>query len=66
MWRILCGILSVPQNTVRDLNNVMTCIEAFLAKIVKLFPSLGEDTRSPPPQGFSEIRMWFVLEATMH
>jgi hypothetical protein len=29
--------------------------EAFLVKEWKLFPSLREETRLPPPQGFSQI-----------
>jgi hypothetical protein len=32
---------------------------------VELFPSLGEETRLPPPQELSQIRMWIVLEATI-
>ena len=31
---------------------------------VELFPSLREETRLPPPEGFSQIQMWIVLKAT--
>ena len=29
---------------------------------MELFPSLGEETRLPPPQGVSQIQMGIVLE----
>ena len=32
---------------------------------MELFPFLGEEIRLPPPQGFSPIRMWIVLAATI-
>ena len=38
--------------------------EAILAKEWKLFPSREEETRLPTSQGFSQIWMWIILEAT--
>ena len=38
--------------------------EVFRAKEWNSFPSLGEETRLPPPQGFSQMQMWIVLEVT--
>ena len=32
---------------------------------MELYPSLKEENKLHPPQVFSQIRMWFVLKATI-
>ena len=54
-----CDNLNTSKITYGDIK------EAFLAKEWNSFHFLGKKLGLPPPQGFSQIRMSIVLEATI-
>ena len=66
IWKAWCTYLNKKPMTTQhhQISHLSISRRLFLLR-VELFPSPKEETRLPPPRGFSQIQMWIVLEATI-